>query len=513
MLSKGWRTGVWCVGLVLVSGCAKTESPPAGELLCYVGGTMRPVMEELARVYEDETGQKVKIDYSDSGQLLIKIETTGRGDLYVCHDPFLESLMKKGLGREGWTLASLTPMIAVPKGNPKNIRGLKDLARPGIKLGLTHEMYSTVGHINPVMFDKAGLRKQIEGNVTTRTRSGGAVANAVGLGHLDAAIVWNAVIHARRDKLDAVDIAPAHRPDPKVDAVTTATFGRIDMSYIRVTMATLKCSKQPEPAEAFAAFVRSPRNRPVFAKYGFSPLRAADREQAPAQGTLTLYCGAGIRPPVAEVVEAFTADTGVTVRCDYAGSGVLLTRLRARPQGDLYMPGDVHYVDLAAKHNLVRSKHGVCYFVPVILVRKGNPKNIRTLKDLTRAGVRLGLGRPEACAIGRLVEKIFDKNRIDRDAVQKNLVFSSLTVNELGLQVKAGKLDATIVWDAVAAYYPDAAEPVAIPASQNIISRVAIGVLRSAKDTDLAERFVAFLTGPRARAIFRKHHYTIDPPK
>ena len=38
-------------------------------------------------------------------KLLIKIEQTGQGDLYVCHDPFLGGLMKKGLGRRGWTLA------------------------------------------------------------------------------------------------------------------------------------------------------------------------------------------------------------------------------------------------------------------------------------------------------------------------------------------------------------------------------------------------------------------------
>jgi len=74
-------------------------------LLCYVSGTMRSVMEELARQYEAKTGLIVQIDYAGSGELLIKIEQTKQGDLYVCHDPFLAALMNKGLTDKAWTVA------------------------------------------------------------------------------------------------------------------------------------------------------------------------------------------------------------------------------------------------------------------------------------------------------------------------------------------------------------------------------------------------------------------------
>ncbi len=51
------------------------------------------------------------------------------------------------------------------KGNPKGIQGVKDLARDGLKIGLTDQDYSTLGHICPVMFDRTGLRKEIESNI------------------------------------------------------------------------------------------------------------------------------------------------------------------------------------------------------------------------------------------------------------------------------------------------------------------------------------------------------------
>jgi len=501
----------------MAAGCGKGEQGSSskaeqGPLVCYVGGTMRPAIEEIKKLYEAETGRRVDIEYGDSGQLLIRIDQSQVGDLYVCHDPFGGGAEKKNLARRLWTVASLSPMIAVPKGNPKKLQGLRDLAAKDIRLGLTDEKYSTLGHINPLMFDKAGLRKEIEANAVTRSRMGGEVANAVAIGQLDAAIVWDAVIHARRDKLDGVPIEPAFLLQPGVDAVTTATYGVIDMGRVRVTIATLQCSKQLEAATAFAEFVSSPKGRAVFAAHGFSPASEGPAPDEKAKGSLLLYCGAAIRPPVAEAAEAFEAETGISVTPDYSGSGILISRIKASGRGDLFMPGDAEYVDLAAKDGLIESRRNVCYFVPVILVQKGNPKGIRALADLARPGLRLGLGDSRACAVGKVCDKLFEKNGISSESIQKNLVVQTATVNELGVQIKLGHLDATIVWDAVAAQYPGIAESVPIPSEQNIVTQVPVAILRSSAQAGLAARFADFLAGERGQAIFRKHHYTTALP-
>lgn len=228
---------------------------------------------------------------------------------------------------------------------------------------------------------------------------------------------------------------------------------------------------------------------------------------------MVVYCGAGIRPPVAELAEQFGRRHGLTVECDYAGSEVLLSRIKLTRRGDLYMPGDVHYVELAEKEGLISSKKTVCYFVPVILVRKGNPKRIRSLADLTRPGIKVGLGDPEACAIGRKSSLIFAKNQIAEQDVDRNVSFRALTVNELGNHIKLGALDAVIVWDAVAAYFTDHAETVTIPPEQNVISTVAVGVLSSSKDPELAAEFVEFITSEQGKEVFQKHHYATRPPQ
>ena len=109
------------------------------------------------------------------------------------------------------------------------------------------------------------------------------MANAVAMGNLDAAIVWNAVAHLR-DKLEAIPIDRQYQPAPGVHAVTSATYGRIDMSRINVFIATLTCSKRPEAARAFAEFVSSKRGLEVFAELGFSPAAAKKTAAVRASG-------------------------------------------------------------------------------------------------------------------------------------------------------------------------------------------------------------------------------------
>jgi len=230
------------------------------------------------------------------------------------------------------------------------------------------------------------------------------------------------------------------------------------------------------------------------------------------ESKLVLHCGAGIRPAASELAEQFGRKHGVVVECNYEGSEVLLSTIKLTRRGDLYMPGDVHYVKKAADEGLVASQADACYFVPVILVQKGNPKEIRSLTDLTKPGIKVGLGNAEACAIGRKTVKIFAKNEIAVEQIDPNVKFRAVTVNDLGDKIKLGHLDAAIVWDATAAQFAGDTETVPIPRQQNVISTIAVGVLTCAEQPELAAEFVKFATSDAGRRIFENHHYTTDLP-
>ncbi|MCU0916493.1 MAG: substrate-binding domain-containing protein [Planctomycetes bacterium] len=255
--------------LLLPAGCAKKET--AGPLLCHVGGTMRPVFEKLAELYRQETGQSIEINSADSGELLAHIELQAQGDLYVAHDPFLDVIMARGLAVDGWTLAEISPVILVQKGNPKNIRGLQDLARADVQLALTDPNASTLGRLLPTIFAKAGM--DLPTLLRTKNiiihRSGSYVANLLQMKSADAALVWGAVAILRAKDLDSVPIVPEYLPVPYVDAVTSATGKSYVLAPVRVTICSLRCSDQREQARAFMAFVTSERARPLLEEYGF----------------------------------------------------------------------------------------------------------------------------------------------------------------------------------------------------------------------------------------------------
>ena len=238
-----------------------------------------------------------------------------------------------------------------------------------------------------------------------------------------------------------------------------------------------------------------------------------DGKPAGKQAEILIFVGAGIRPPVAELAEAFGQENSVSVVPDYAGSEVLMSKIRLARRGDIYMPGDKHYVDQAAEAGMILSQEPVCYFVPTLLVQKGNPKGIRGLADLVKPGIKLGLGDERTCAIGRKCRKIFEKNNIPWADVEKNLKFQSMTVNELGMQIQARSLDAVIVWDAVAQYYAQHGDEVPIPKEQNVISTVDAGILKFSRNKGLAEKFIELARSERGREIFRRHGYRVDPPQ
>ena len=232
----------------------------------------------------------------------------------------------------------------------------------------------------------------------------------------------------------------------------------------------------------------------------------------PSPVQLTLYCGAGIRPAASALIAEFEKKTGIVVNANYAGSGRLLGSIAAVEKGDLFMPGAELYVDIAVEKGLADAgtKRIVMYFVPVIFVRKGNPKKIRTLADLTREGLRLGLGDERSCAIGKKTLKILEKNGVPWAEVEPNVVYRSGTVTELPLAIELGNVDAGIAWDATARHFAAVGMIVPIPPEKNSISAVPIAVLCSSKRPAEAMGFVEFVTSDEGRSIIRERGYTLS---
>lgn len=221
---------------------------------------------------------------------------------------------------------------------------------------------------------------------------------------------------------------------------------------------------------------------------------------------MTVHAGAGIRPPLDELGEIFQRQTGVRVDYNYKGSGCLLADICFSRAGDVYIPGELFYIQQARDRGFIRDQRVVAQMSTVIIAQRGNPRNIRSLRDLTRSGLRVGLGDPEAVAAGRAAIETLDNAGV-REAVQRNVVMTALNVIELGNAIKLRHLDAAIVWDATAALFGDQVAAVSIPAAQRVTCPIAVATLTFSEHPREAAQFMAFLASEEGVRVFVRHGY------
>ncbi|MFP6584233.1 MAG: molybdate ABC transporter substrate-binding protein [Candidatus Hydrogenedentota bacterium] len=232
-----------------------------------------------------------------------------------------------------------------------------------------------------------------------------------------------------------------------------------------------------------------------------------------AQTTLLVHCAAGIRPPVEEAAKAYEEEFGVTVQFNYAGSGALLSSLKTRNQGDIYIAADSSYTDLAREAGIVSEALPVATQRPTIAVPKGNPKGITGIDELLKDGIRIAFANPDAASVGKTSKKLLTsigKWQAINDAVTANGVFKP-TVNEVANDVKLGTVDAGIIWNVTVNQYPEL-EAVPLENADNFAKNVTIGIMTQSKQPAEALRFARYLTAPeKGIPIFKKYGFPVIP--
>ena len=228
----------------------------------------------------------------------------------------------------------------------------------------------------------------------------------------------------------------------------------------------------------------------------------------PAQAeTCLVYCGAGLKLPMAELSSAFKSSTPHHIDINYGGAGHLFGMMAMGRQCDVFIPGARRYVDIAVEKSWIAAENVIplVKHVPAIAVPRGNPASIRSLHDLATPGLKIALGDPRACAIGNLSASILRKNGIYKAVNARTRVYGP-TVNQLLLYVITGKVDAAIIWEDLAVW-PEGngdIELVKINGPQNIIRHIPVAVTIRGAHNPAALEFSAFLASPQGLAIWRK---------
>ena len=131
-------------------------------------------------------------------------------------------------------------------------------------------------------------------------------------------------------------------------------------------------------------------------------------------GSLSIYCGAGMQQPFQEIADAFQGETGCEMNVTYANAAQIQTQIQESQEGDFFIA--VSKEELKPVEEFVTSSEDLVKHIPVLVVKEGNEKNIQGLNDLAREDVVTVIGDPESTPIGKIAKKAFGDFQIGGEA-------------------------------------------------------------------------------------------------
>lgn len=242
-------------GLALLVGMGLFQTTSAGELHIFVGAGLRQPVDQLVSDFEGRTGHRVYIDYAGSGQLLTRIEASGKGDLFIPGAlSYLEKLEKAGKVRSFRPIVQHTPVIGVNTARAGRIKSFADLAKPGVKVALGDPEAMALGRTAMTICERSGLKDAILKNVVVYGATVKQLTLYVSQGAVDAAIIGRADAFQNRDTITLVPIPPEY------------------FQAEIIAVAILKSTSSPALADQLSDALSSDKGVAVFQQYGFLPL-------------------------------------------------------------------------------------------------------------------------------------------------------------------------------------------------------------------------------------------------
>lgn len=408
------------------TGSTSPGSNSPAPLVVYCAAGLKKPVEAAAARFEKETGVPVSIQYGGSGTLLTQIRVARQGDIFIAADDgSLADARKLDVIREVLPVAIQHPVLGVAKGNPKGIANLADLEKAGIKFALVNPEAASIGKVGKKLL--ADRWEPFAAKAAVMKPTVTEVAADVKLGAVDAALIWDST--APQFGLEVVRVPGLSEHEEKASA------------------AILTSAVSAAEALKFARYLAAPdRGGEEFKQQGF---QTAGGDKWALRPELILYSGGINRPAIEKLVQDFATREGIEVTTVFNGCGILCAAMKTMKDAsnpkfpDVYYACDVCFVPPVAEHfpeAVLLTESEI-----VIAVPKGNPKQVLTLADLARPGLRVGLCNAEQSTLGYMTQGILKSMNL-LESVSKNASSQVPTGDFLVNQLRTGSLDAAVMY-------------------------------------------------------------------
>jgi molybdate transport system substrate-binding protein len=218
------------------------------------------------------------------------------------------------------------------------------------------------------------------------------------------------------------------------------------------------------------------------------PARAAEPRE------VVVFAAASLREVFQSLAQTFEKQhPNCKVRFNFAGSQDLRVQIDQGAKVDVFASAEWKHMKLLATQDMVADPTIFARNLPVIVVPKNNPSNIRDFADLHKA-MHLVVGAPEV-PIGAYTEAIFaaaekSYGKAFQERILARVRSRELNVRQVLSKVAMGEADAGIVYWTDALTMPDKIQIVEIPAAINVVADYPIAILKAAPHPELARDFV-----------------------
>jgi len=230
---------------------ASAQQKPSGELTVFGAASLTESFDAIAKQFEKKYPDvDVKFNYDASSSLATQIIQGAPADVFASADQDnLQKTLDAGTVNPPRVVFAKNRLeIAVEKGNPKKIKSLADLQKPGMVVVLCADQVPC-GKYAAQSLAMAGVTV----NPASKEENAKATLSKVSIGEADASIVYMTDVKAAKGTTGGVKI-----PN-KVNV--TATY----------PMAVVKQSQNATAANAWVKFVTSKDGEKTLKKFGFLP--------------------------------------------------------------------------------------------------------------------------------------------------------------------------------------------------------------------------------------------------
>jgi molybdate transport system substrate-binding protein len=243
---------------------------------------------------------------------------------------------------------------------------------------------------------------------------------------------------------------------------------------------------------------------------GITVLAAGSTPVAAQPPGLVVSVAASVSDALEEIAGLYRAATGVTVAVNAGGSNMLARQIIEGAKAGLFLSADeIQMNNVEKAGRLVAGTRTPLLANELVIVAPADSKDLTLAHVLEGRVTRLAMAEPNAVPAG-----VYGRQYLEHEGAWARLepkVVPFPTVRAVLSAVEAGRVDAGIV------YRTDALQSKArivavVPAKQHPYLHITypVAVIAGPSETE-AKRFLEFLKGPQARAVFDRRGFGRPP--